>query len=310
VDVVTPRFNGVMLAPMVTRPLAMPEPLAPGDVAIIVAPSSPEAREELWRGLAWLRTRYRLRMSASALEREGYLAGSDARRRDELARAMLDSEAKAIFTVRGGYGALRIAADLPWLEFARRPKWLVGFSDVTVLHAMAASAGVASVHGPNVSRLGGASPRVRARWLNAVEHPAAVRSWEGLRIVRAGSATGPIAGGNLALLHAMAAAGRLELPPGAILLLEDVGEAPYRLDRMLTSLLLGGHLRDVGAIVLGAFERCGSAGTDAIDELVRERTSSLRIPVLAGAPFGHCLENEAFVLGRTGSLVGAELRFQ
>jgi muramoyltetrapeptide carboxypeptidase len=250
-------------------------------------------------------------MSAGALESEGYLAGSDVRRREELARAMLDREAKAIFAVRGGYGALRIAADLPWTEFARRPKWLVVFSDVTVLHAMAASAGVASVHGPNVSRLGAASPRVRARWLSAVERPASKGSWEGLRVVRSGSAAGPIAGGNLALLHAMAAAGRLALPEGAILLLEDVGEAPYRLDRMLTSLLLGGHLRRVAAIVLGSFERCGSAaGTDAIEALVWERTASLAIPVLAGAPFGHGPENEAFVLGRMGILADDGLRFE
>jgi muramoyltetrapeptide carboxypeptidase len=297
-----------MLTPMA---LAMPEPLTPGDVAIVVAPSSPEAREELWRGLAWLRTRYRLRMSTGALESDGYLAGSDERRRDELARAMLDGEAKAIFAVRGGYGALRIAADLPWAEFAQRPKWLVGFSDVTVLHAMAASAGVASVHGPNVSRLGAASPRVRARWLSALEHPAAAGSWEGLRVVRGGNAAGPIAGGNLALLHAMAAAGRLELPKGAILLLEDVGEAPYRIDRMLTSLLLGGHLRDLAAIVLGSFERCGSAaGTEGVEALVRERTASLGVPVLAGAPFGHGPENEAFVLGRPGCLADAALRFE
>jgi muramoyltetrapeptide carboxypeptidase len=291
--------------------LAMPEPLTPGDVAIVVAPSSPEAREELWRGLAWLRTRYRLRMSVGALQSDGYLAGNDDRRRDELARAMLDGEAKAIFAVRGGYGALRIAADLPWAEFAKRPKWLVGFSDVTVLHAMAASAGVASVHGPNVSRLGAASPRVRARWLSALERPGAVGSWEGLRVVRGGSAAGPIAGGNLALLHAMATAGRLGLPQGAILLLEDVGEAPYRIDRMLTSLLLGGHLRDVAGIVLGSFERCGSAtGTDAVEALVCERTASLGVPVLAGAPFGHGPENEAFVLGRPCSLADAALRFE
>lgn len=307
-DAVTPRFNGVMLAPM---PLAMPEPLAPGDVAIVVAPSSPQQRDELWKGLAWLRTRYRLQMSPGVLEREGYLAGSDERRRTELARAMRDGEAKAILAIRGGYGALRIAADLPWAEFARRPKWLVGFSDVTVLHAMACHAGIASVHGPNVGRLGGASPWVRARWLSAVERPAAAHTWRGLRIVREGRATGVLAGGNLALLHAMAGAGRLALPPRSILLLEDVGEAPYRLDRMLTSLLLGEHLRDVAAIVLGSFEAGGSeVGAREVDALVYERTASLGVPVLGGAPFGHGAENEAFVLGRTASVAGEELRFE
>jgi muramoyltetrapeptide carboxypeptidase len=308
VDAVTPRFNGVMLAAMA---LAMPEPLAPGDVAIVVAPSSPQKRDELWRGLAWLRTRYRLQMSPGALEGEGYLAGSDERRRTELARAMLDDEAKAILAIRGGYGALRIAADLPWAEFARRPKWIVGFSDVTVLHAMASNAGVASVHGPNVGRIGGATPWVRARWLSAVERPAEVRSWRGLRTVRAGNTAGVISGGNLALLHAMAAAGRLALPPRSILLLEDVGEAVYRVDRMLTSLILGGHLRDVAGIVLGSFDRGGAdGGEEAVEALVRERTASLDIPVRGGAPFGHGPENDAFVLGRAASIAEDELRFE
>jgi muramoyltetrapeptide carboxypeptidase len=279
--------------------LAFSPPLAPGDVVAVVAPSSPFPLDEFWRGLAWLRARYRIRVRAGALARDGYLAGADARRRDELGDAMLNDDVKAIIVARGGYGAMRIADDLPWRALARRPKWIVGFSDATALHAMAWREGVASVHAPNVTSLGrDPSVATRAAWLASVERPSADRAWRGLRVVQAGRARGPIVGGNLALVHAMAAAGRLTLPEGAVLALEDVTEAPYRVDRMLTSLLVAGHLGRASALVFGGFHRC-AAGPDGrtIDEVLDDRTRDLGIPVLAGAPFGHGPRNDGFVLG-------------
>jgi|SRR5579859_7924774 len=279
--------------------LALAPPLAPGDLVAIVAPASPFPRDELWRGLAWLRARYVLRMGPGALERDGFLAGSDGRRAEELARAMRDPAVKAIVAVRGGYGTMRLLDGLPWDAFARRPRWLVGFSDVTALHAEAWRAGLATIHAPNVTGLGReANPAVRAAWLAALERPARTHAWSGLRVVHGGAAEGPVLGGNLSLLHAMAAAGRLALPDGAVLAIEDVTEAPYRVDRMMTSLRLGGHLARASAIVLGGFDRCAS-GSDGrtVDEVLAERTRDLGVPVLAGAPFGHGAHNEAFVLG-------------
>jgi muramoyltetrapeptide carboxypeptidase len=292
--------------------LALPPPLAPGDTVAVVAPSSPFPREDLMRGLAWLRQRYRLRIGAGILARDAFLAGSDGRRGDELARAMTDPEVKAIVAARGGYGALRIVDALPWGELARRPRWLVGFSDVTALHAMAWRSGVASVHGPNVTGLGReATPATRARWLASLERPEAPHSWSDLRVLRPGQARGPIVGGNLSLLHAMAAAGLLVVPEGAILALEDVTESPYRIDRMLTSLRLGGHLARASGLVFGGFDRC-APGTDGrtADEVIEERTRDLGVPVLAGAPFGHGLRNDAFVLGSTARIERDAVFFQ
>lgn len=277
----------------------VPPALSPGDGIAVVAPSGPVQRDELWSGLAWLRARYRIRMRSGALARCGYLAGGDQRRQDELADAMLDPEIKAIVAVRGGYGAMRIVDALPWKALAERPKWIVGFSDITALHALAWRSGLASIHAPNVTGIGlDAAPSVRAAWLTALEHPTSGRPWRLLRPVRSGHARGPIVGGNLALLHAMAAAGRLSIPEGAVLAIEDVTEAPYRVDRMLTSLVLGGHLAHVSAIVFGDFERCpASAAGPTVDEVLDVCTRPLGIPVLAGAPFGHGARNQAFVLG-------------
>jgi muramoyltetrapeptide carboxypeptidase len=291
--------------------LVAPPPLRPGSLVAIVAPASPFARDELFRGLAWLRTRYSLRLSSTILERTGYTAGGDARRGAELAAALADPDVSAVLCARGGYGAMRILDALPWKAFAERPKRLVGFSDVTALHIAANAHGVCTLHGPNVTGLGRSiTAAERLALVDALEgRPAA--PWTGLDIIHGAGAPpvrGPLVGGNLSLVASMAAGGRLSLPRGAILALEDVTERPYRLDRMLTSLLLGGHLSNLSAIVLGGFTEC-HAGPDGVTakDVLTDRTSGLGIPVVASAPFGHGAPNRAFVLGATVELSGATL---
>lgn len=287
----------------------MPPRIRAGALVAVVAPASPFDRQELFRGLSWLRTRYRLRISPGIFQRTGYLAGDDARRAAELSEAMIDPSVDAIVCARGGYGAMRILDALPWDSFVERPKWIAGFSDVTALHVEANARGVASVHGPNVTGLGRTiTPAERASFIESLESDRP-REWRGLVPVRGGAARGPIAGGNLALVAAMAAGNRLSIPEGAIVLLEDVTERPYRIDRMLTSLLLGGHLARAGAIVFGGFTQC-DPGPDGVtvEQVLRDRTASLGIPVVLGAPFGHGAPNHSFVLGAQGALDGAVLR--
>lgn len=291
--------------------LSPPPPLRPGALVAIVAPASPFARDELFRGLAWLRIRYDLRVSSRILERTGFTAGDDARRGAELAAAMTDPEVSAVVCARGGYGAMRILDSLPWKAFAARPKWLVGFSDVTALHVIANAHGVCTVHGPNVTGLGRSiTAGERLALVDALEgRPAS--PWHDLETIHgsgAGAARGPLVGGNLSLLASMAAGGRLAIPRGAILALEDVTERPYRLDRMLTSLRLGGHFAGLSAIVFGGFTQCdpGPDGVTALDVLA-DRTAGLGIPVVASAPFGHGAPNRAFVLGASAELTGRTL---
>ncbi|HEY1959338.1 MAG TPA: LD-carboxypeptidase [Polyangiaceae bacterium] len=288
------------------------EAVRAGDVVAVVAPASPFPRAAFLSGLAWVAQRYRVKVREDVFSRAGFLAGEDERRADELAAAMRASEVRAILVARGGYGITRIASRLPWDDFARAPKAIAGFSDVTALHVFAAARGVRCVHGPNVTGLGASGnvhlARNRGAWLAALERPSGSRAWGDLRAIRAGDAAGPIFGGNVALLVAMAAAGKLAIPDGAIVLLEDVTERPYRVDRMLTSLVDGGHLARAAAIVLGEFTQC-EAGPDGvtIDAVLAERTRALGVPVYAGAPFGHGARNEAFVIGAQAELRGGTL---
>lgn len=284
----------------------VPPALRPGDRVAVVAPSSPLPREASLAGLAWLAQRYALVMHGDVFARDGFLAGDDDRRVAELSRAMRDSSVRAIVIGRGGYGATRIVGRLPWDDYARDPKWIIGFSDVTALHVRACRV-AACVHGPNVTGLGASSnPRLaqnRGAWLAALERPHAPQVWRGLRTVRSGRASGPLFGGNLALVCAMAAAGALTVPEGAVVLLEDVTEKPYRVDRMLTSLIAGGYFERASAVVFGSFVECDAqADRVTVDDVIAERSSSLGIPVLAGAPFGHGPHNEAFTLGAMGTV--------
>lgn len=290
--------------------LTMPAALRPGDTVAVVAPSSPFGRHDFWQGLAWLRDRYRILVSPSVLDRRGYLAGSDDRRRAELARAMTDPDVRAIVAARGGYGATRILADLPWDHAKSSPRWIVGFSDLTALHVKSNALGIASVHGPHVTGLGRALPETRAAFLQALERPRAPHAWRDLVVLHGGDARGLIAGGNLSLLYALAASGDLSFPAGAIVAIEDVTERPYRVDRMLTSLIAGGHFSRAAAIIFGGFTQC-DPGPDGvtIDEVLRERTAGLKIPVLARAPFGHEDRNLAFVLGAEVAIENDAVRF-
>lgn len=283
-----------------------PALVRPGDTIAVVAPSSPFGRDDFWRGLAWLRSRYRILASPSILDRAGYLAGSDERRLQELASAMAHPEVRAIVAARGGYGATRIVDGLPWADLAKSPKWIVGFSDVTALHLEATARGIPSIHGPHVTGLGRADAETRYAFLRALE--STPHAWAKLTPIHEGNAEGVLVGGNLSLLYAMAAANRLQLPPKAIVLLEDVTERPYRVDRMLTA--LRPHLTSASAIVFGGFTQC-DPGPDGIeiDAVLAERTKALKIPVFQHAPFGHEDRNLSFRFGTKAKIENAVLRF-
>lgn len=278
--------------------MIVPRALRPGDPIRIVAPSGPFDRTLVLRGLGWLSERYEVRFGAGVFARQGYLAGSDERRLAELDAALRDPDARAVVAARGGYGLTRIAHAADTRALRDDPKWLVGFSDVTALHVEAQRAGVASLHAHNVAGLGRGDAHARAAWSEALENPRAPRRFDGLTVVRSGAAEGPIFGGNLTVLFACAAAGRLAIPTGAVLLLEDVGEAPYRVDRMLSGLLVGGALDRIAAILVGDFVDAapGRYGVPIMTVLA-ERLGQLGVPVLAGLPVGHAPRNEPIHLG-------------
>ncbi|MET0595705.1 MAG: LD-carboxypeptidase [Polyangiaceae bacterium] len=282
--------------------MLFPPPLARGDQVAVIAPSSPFDREAALAGIAWLEERYRVVRSRTLFARDGFLAGDDRRRIAELQKA-LDGDARAVIAARGGYGLSRIAGQIDWRGVLRRPKWLVGFSDFTVLHASAWARGLATVHAPMVCTLGRGNAKTRRDWLATLEKPLEPRRWDGLQAWHPGRAEGTLIGGNVAILHSMAAAGRLQIPSRAIVFLEDIGERPYRVDRMLTDLIAGKYLTRAAAILVGDFTDC-IAGPDGrtVEDVLRERLGELDVPILAGFPSGHGKRNDPLVLGHRAKL--------
>jgi len=291
-------------------PRVIPAPLQPGARIRVIAPSGPFDRTLVLRGMGWLHQRYRVEFDWSIFERDGFLAGTDARRLGELNRALADPGLGAIIAGRGGYGLTRIAHLAEYGPLLRHPKWIVGFSDITALHVEASALGIASMHGPNTAALGRSDDWTRQRLIRALETPAAKTRFEGLRTMRQGVVRGPLAGGNLSLLFTCQATGRLRLPAGAILLLEDVTESAYRVDRMLSALLASGALDGIGGIVLGDFSDCPDSHRVSVRAVLEERLLGLGVPVVSGLRFGHERYNEFVPLGIIAELDAQQGRLQ
>jgi muramoyltetrapeptide carboxypeptidase len=274
----------------------VPQALTRGSVVRVVAPAGVAAPTLTWRALGFLAERYRLRYDRGIFAASGYLAGDDERRRRELGAALAEPEVAAVVCVRGGYGTLRLVADIDWSLLRRHPRWLVGFSDFTALHVEAARQRVASLHAANAIALGLGDALLRDDFITALETPRAARAHEGLTTWVEGEARGRLCGGNLTVLAACAAAGRLLVPDGAVLFIEDVGEQAFRLDRVLTSLIVGGHLARLAAVVVGELCDCRGANPSAA-EVVAERLVGLGIPVVSGLPVGHGRHNAPLTFG-------------
>ncbi|WP_430378600.1 S66 peptidase family protein [Streptomyces sp. B1-3] len=275
--------------------LVRPSRLAPGARVAVVAPSGPIVEERLQAGLDILRG-WDLDpvVAPHVLDRHGelgYLAGSDADRAADLQAAWCDPAVDAVLCARGGYGAQRMVDLLDWDAMrAAGPKALVGFSDVTTLHqAFATRLGLVTLYGPAAAGADFVKNALAQEHLRAtLLAPETVRTLtsRGPALVP-GRARGVTLGGCLSLLatdlgtrHARSGA------RDGLLLIEDVGEQPYRVDRLLTQLLRTGWLDGVRGIVLGSWESCGPY--DVLRTVLAERLGGLGVPVVEEFGFGHC----------------------
>jgi muramoyltetrapeptide carboxypeptidase len=287
----------------------LPRPVRPGSRLGIIAPAGPFDEEAFCAGLGWLAERYEPVHRPDIFARTGYLAGDDARRLAELWETLADPSIDAIVCARGGFGTTRILPGLDPEEVRRANKLVVGFSDITALHAVWGAAGVRSVHAPMVAALGSASPAIRGQWIDTVENPGNERSWELCPLREtAFPARGLLTGGNLAVLAALLGTPRAPSPAGRILFIEDVGERPYRIDRVLTTMKQAGFFDGLAGLVVGAFTE-GDPGPDgvSVEQVIAEHFGEAPFPVLVGFPAGHIAENEPIPFGSPASIAGGVL---
>jgi muramoyltetrapeptide carboxypeptidase len=295
-----------------------PPRLAPGATIRIVAPSGPVPREAFEAGVAVLRARYDVRYDEGIFARAGYMAGADDRRFAELAGALESPEACAVVMARGGYGLLRLLPFVDPTALGRRPRVLVGFSDGTALLAAAARAGIVSIHGPVVTQLANLSVEDQRALFERLEAPGPATLLSDLEEIIPGRVQGPLLGGNLEVFSRLLGTPYLPAVAGAILFFEDLGERPYRLDRLITHLDLAGVFDAASAVVLGDFSGCREpeptrAESPTADQVLLERLGRLPIPVVRGGAFGHGTRNRALPYGalceldtRSGALTTLE----
>ena len=288
--------------------MIMPPKLAPGDSIAVFAPAGACRDEESFMaGIRILRDMgFQVRWPQDKWPGHGYFAADDRARADELHRLVADSDARALIALRGGYGCQRLLPLLDFSLFRQNPKFLLGFSDITVLlNQLVERANLVCLHGPTLCSLAETErPALEALYAALTGKEATAIRPERLEVICPGQAKGMIKGGNLSNL-----VGLLGTPydiawDGAIMLLEDINEPPHRIDRMLTQLALAGKFDKVAGILLGDF----TAGPDQsaanklrYTELVWQRAGELLagrgIPVWGGVDFGHCPKNYPFLLG-------------
>jgi muramoyltetrapeptide carboxypeptidase len=300
---VLPALSAQVRSP--ARKLVKPPRLKEGDVLGLVAPAGFVGdRFGLDQIMATVRAMgLEPRPALHMLQREGYLAGSDRTRADDLMAMFADDKVRAIMAVRGGWGCARILPLLDFDRIAANPKLFVGFSDNTALHlAFAARTGVASIHGPNASA---SWPPAAWASFHALAFEGATPTWQvpegagvnlsgrgkDLRTFRGGKARGRLLGGNLSVLSALVGTPYLPDFTGAVLFIEDINESEYRIDRMLTQLALAGIFDRLAGVVFGQCTGCqnpdGGYSNFTIYEVLDRQFSGLRVPAFQGLQIGH-----------------------
>ncbi|MTE21608.1 LD-carboxypeptidase [Streptomyces sp. TRM43335] len=293
------------------RPPVRPRRLRPGDRVAIVAPSGPVLRERLDAGLdvlrGWDLDPQVMPHVLDVHPELDHLAGTDADRARDLTDAWCDPSVAAVLAARGGYGAQRMVELVDWEAMrAAGPKVFVGYSDITALHeAVAARLGLVTLHGPmpaTASFLKDADTQDHLRRTLLAPETVTEIAPPAARTLVPGRAHGTTFGGCLSLLAGeLGVRGRRPArPAGGILLLEDVGEKPYRLDGHLTHLLRSGALDDVTGVVLGSWHDCGPY--EEVRAVLLDRLVPLGVPVVEEMGFGHGPTTRTLPLGVPATL--------
>lgn len=284
-----------------TNGFITPPALQPGMTIGVFAPSSPLRNTKIAEGLDYLwRRGFKIVTGQHLYDRHGYLAGTDASRAADLNRLLNDPKIDAILCARGGYGACRLLDHIDW-NAAHTPKIFAGYSDVTTLHlAFERRRGWITFHAPMVSAFGtGLAKTAEDSFWQIVGQASPGGCYQtdeaNVQTLCGGKVEGQLAGGCIALLAA--AVGTPEQPDftGRLVLLEDVGEVPYRVDRMLTQLLRAGLLQRAAGFIIGTVSAWDDAPEDyqptlramPLDTIWRDHILPLGVPTIVGFPFGH-----------------------
>ncbi len=289
----------------ITRDLVRPPSLKKGDTIMILAPAGRMSDKEKIDGATQLANHWGLVVfyGNHLLSRDGTFAGSDEQRLEDLQKALDDPGIKAIWSARGGYGTVRIIDDLDFEKFLEHPKWIVGFSDITVLHNKVHELGIQTIHGlmPVTLDLENPEQKDAIRSLNRVLFGKKLDyRIPGNQSNREGEARGQLVGGNLSIVYSMLGSDTNLDMRGKVLFLEEVGEALYHIDRMMISLKRAGFFEQCRGLIVGDFrlkENPGNEFGKTLEQIVLEATEGTDFPIVFDFPAGHLDDNRSLLLG-------------
>ncbi len=268
-----------------------PQSLAKGDSVVILSPSG-KVEEEQIKKSAQIVTNWGLqvRFASHAFSSHFKFAGTDNERLSDLQEALDDKEIKAIFCARGGYGLVRIIDQIDFTTFQMNPKWIVGFSDVTVLHNELNKLGVASLHAPMPNSYDSTPEAAMDSLYKALFEP----NYQ----VDSVFSREEIVGGNLAIIYSLLGTNSDLNTDNKVLLIEDIGEYAYNIDRMLHALKKAGKLDKLKGLLVGQFTDIKEDGFGySVKEIIENCTKNYNFPIYFDIPVGHVADNRAVVLG-------------
>lgn len=283
--------------------MKIPAPLKRGDRVILIAPAGKIKREIVERGADLLcQYGFKIETGSHTFDEEGIFAGKDPDRIADMQQAIQDKNIKAIFFARGGYGSLRVQQQLNWSAFFKKPKWLIGFSDITVFHSYLSNHGIASIHGvmPAFFEKNGEINDSFLKLMELLNNPVMDYSIDNHPVNRKGVTEGVLFGGNLSILYSLRGTPLDIDPKGKILFIEDLSEYYYHLDRMMMNLKAGGILKKISGLIVGQFTEMKNGetpyGKNAF-EIISEAVKEYHYPVIFDFPAGHQLPNWPLILG-------------
>lgn len=279
-----------------------PPALSKGDTIAIAAPARKISAEELQLAIRFIEDQgFKIRVDEAVFKHFHQFAGTDAERAAHFQTLLDDHEVKAILCARGGYGALRIIDKLDFSKFMQHPKWIIGYSDITVIHAHILKLGIQSLHATMPLNFAINTPEALQSLVDVLQNKPVHYTIENHLRNRTGTATGQLVGGNLSILYSLAGSSDFPDLKGKILFVEDLDEYLYHIDRMILSLKRMGVFENLSGLIIGGMEDMKDNAIPfgkSAEEIIAEHIVEYDFPVCFGFPVGHISDNHAMVLGR------------
>lgn len=284
-----------------------PLPLHKGDTIGLVAPARKISKKELKTAVEIIESRgYQIFAGEHLFDNDGQFAGNDANRTEDFREMILNPNIKAILAVRGGYGSVRIVDQLPLISLLSRPKWIAGYSDLTVFHNHINNLGVQTLHSSMPINFSTNTSEALDSLFDILEGKLPNYNLGNHVLNRPGKVRGTLVGGNLSVLYSLLGSASFPKTQHPILFLEDLDEYLYHIDRMMMALKRSGFLRNISGLVVGAMtdmhDNTVPFGKTA-EEIIREAVEEYHFPVAFNFPAGHISDNRALIMGGTVELV-------